>query len=118
MEKTLAKKESSSREKFFTLIKKLFSKEMENTEDIVRITGIECMFSEYLNIQTQEEVQKEFDAGKEMPVLAGIPIAIKDNIVTKDLKTTCASKILSNFIPVYDATVIENIKKNNMIIIE
>ena len=34
---------------------------MENTEDIVRITNVECMFSEYLNIQTQEEVQKEFE---------------------------------------------------------
>lgn len=34
---------------------------MENADDIVRITGIECMFSEYLNIQTQEEVQKEFE---------------------------------------------------------
>lgn len=34
---------------------------MENTEDIVRITNIECMFSEYLNIKTEEEVQKEFE---------------------------------------------------------
>lgn len=34
---------------------------MDNTEDIVRITNVECMFSEYLNIQTQEEVQKEFE---------------------------------------------------------
>lgn len=34
---------------------------MENTEDIVRITKVECMFSEYLNIQTEEEVQKEFE---------------------------------------------------------
>lgn len=47
----------------------------------------------------------------------GIPIAVKDNIVTKDLKTTCASHILDNFIPIYDASVVEKIKENKMLII-
>lgn len=47
----------------------------------------------------------------------GIPIAVKDNIVTKDLKTTCASHILDNFIPIYDATVVEKIKAAKMLII-
>ena len=47
----------------------------------------------------------------------GIPIAIKDNICTKGLRTTAASHILDNFIPLYDATVVEKVNNANMIII-
>ncbi|MCQ4504430.1 amidase family protein, partial [Vibrio parahaemolyticus] len=48
-------------------------------------------------------------------VLAGIPIGIKDNIVTKDLLTTAASKILYNFDPIYDATVMDKVYQADMI---
>ena len=50
-------------------------------------------------------------------VLAGIPVGVKDNIVTKDLTTTAASKMLENFVPVYNATVVDKMTQNDMIIV-
>ncbi|MDD4036699.1 MAG: Asp-tRNA(Asn)/Glu-tRNA(Gln) amidotransferase subunit GatA [Bacilli bacterium] len=60
---------------------------------------------------------KELENKEVDNILFGIPIALKDNIVTKDLKTTAASQMLNNFIPIYDAGVVEKIKAKNMIII-
>ena len=73
----------------------------------------------YITLNKEEAIKtaKELE-GKEIDnLLFGIPIAIKDNILTKDLRTTAASHILDNFIPIYDATVVEKIKEKNMIII-
>ncbi|CAM3080145.1 aspartyl/glutamyl-tRNA(Asn/Gln) amidotransferase subunit A [Lactobacillus bombicola] len=61
-------------------------------------------------ITVQEDAKPAADLDFSKNKLAGIPIAIKDNILTKDVKTTAASHILDNYIPVYDATVIERLK--------
>ena len=66
-------------------------------------------------IKQAEEIQKRIDNGEDLGNLAGIPIGIKDIICTKGVKTTCASKMLENFVAPYDATVMEKINKEEMI---
>ena len=68
-------------------------------------------------LERAKEVQKQIDAGTLTGPLAGVPVAIKDNMCTKDLLTTCSSKILYNFVPTYTAEAVLNLEKAGAVIL-
>lgn len=63
------------------------------------------------------EVQRQIDEGKMTGPLAGVPVAVKDNMCTKNLLTTCSSNILYNFVPTYSAEAVLNLEKAGAVII-
>lgn len=63
------------------------------------------------------EVERQLKKGGEIGPLAGIPVALKDNICMRGMRTTCGSRILENFFPPYDATVVEKLEQAGAIII-
>lgn len=88
-----------------------------------RIDQVEDTVKAYIT-QTRDEAMamaREVDrvraAGEDPGPLAGIPIAIKDNMCTRGTRTTCASKMLENFVPPYDATVVEKIRAARMVMV-
>ena len=86
-----------------------------------RIEDVEPKVDAYITLtkdlayKRAEELQEKLNNGEDIGVLGGVPIAIKDNICTKGVKTTCSSKMLENFVSPYDATVMEKINNENMI---
>ena len=104
-----------------TINEKLKNKEIKPIDlvneafDRIEETNLNCFIT--LNKEEAIKKAKELEEKEVDNILFGLPIAIKDNIVTKDLRTTAASHILEDFIPIYDATVITKIKEKNMIII-
>lgn len=97
---------------------------VELTEDVLsRIDEVEGEVKAYLTITREEAlaqakaVDEKIARGEEISFLEGIPGAIKDNICTKGMKTTCASKILENFVPPYDATVMTKIKEQQPVLL-
>jgi aspartyl-tRNA(Asn)/glutamyl-tRNA(Gln) amidotransferase subunit A len=63
------------------------------------------------------EVDKKITAGEEIGILEGVPVAIKDNILVKDIRATSGSKILENYTAPYDATVVEKLKTAGAVIL-
>jgi aspartyl-tRNA(Asn)/glutamyl-tRNA(Gln) amidotransferase subunit A len=80
-------------------------------EALKRIEAVESKVNSFLLVtadhalERAKQIDAKIAAGEEIGSLVGIPIGVKDNICTKGVATTCASKILQNFVPPYDATV-------------
>ena len=107
------------------LIEKLEKQEI-TSEEIVRsyydrIKEKEDKIKGYVTLLEEDAIKqaKEIDEkrknGEKLGKFAGIPMAIKDNICTKGIKTTCSSKMLENFVSPYDATIIEKLKQEDII---
>jgi aspartyl-tRNA(Asn)/glutamyl-tRNA(Gln) amidotransferase subunit A len=102
--------------------KEITSVELTN-EILTRINEVEPKVDSFLTI-TSELALKQAKAidekranGEKLSPLAGVPMAIKDNICTDGFKTTCASKMLENFVPPYNATVVDKLFNNGAIMV-
>lgn len=67
-------------------------------------------------IEMAEQAQKLIDSGNST-AMTGIPLSVKDNICTKNVRTTCASRMLENFVPIYDAYAIEKLKRQGFVML-
>jgi aspartyl-tRNA(Asn)/glutamyl-tRNA(Gln) amidotransferase subunit A len=87
-----------------------------------RIAAVDNTINAYIRVVGQEALQaatkadKRLQAGKGAP-LTGIPLALKDIFITENIETTCASKILSGFIPPYDGTAVKRLKAQDAVIL-
>ena len=105
---------------------KLDKKEISSPEltkaYLERIKNVDGKLESYITVTEEkamaaaEAAQAKIDAGEASP-LCGIPLAIKDNICTEDVKTTCASKMLENFIPPYNATVMDKLESQDIVML-
>ncbi len=88
------------------------------TESVLnRIKAVDDKVKAYISVtedtayRQAEEADRHIKSGKSFSPLLGIPIAVKDNMCTDGIKTTCASAILKDFVPPYDATVVQRLKQ-------
>jgi aspartyl-tRNA(Asn)/glutamyl-tRNA(Gln) amidotransferase subunit A len=109
--------------KAHTLLKEKQISSQELTQSVLdRIDAVEEHVGAYITVDREmalaqaKVADKEISRGNILP-LTGIPLALKDLICTKGLRTTCASRILENFVPPYDATVVKKLKKQGTVIV-
>jgi len=107
LSKLLCEKKTSSRE-----IAESFIKRINETDKIIKSY---ITFDEERLIKQAEDSDSRRAAGKPLSLFDGIPVAIKDNINTSGIRTTCASKILENFIPPFNAAVYEKLLEKGII---
>ena len=107
-----------------SLIKKKEISSKELTESVLeRIDAVEPKINAYITVDTKKALEQADQAdrliakGNILSPLTGIPLSIKDLICTKGMKTTCASRMLENFIPPYDAFVIKKLKEAGAVIV-
>lgn len=97
-----------------TELTKSYLNEIEKSNDelnaYVNITGEEAL-------KTAEQVDKKIADGEEIGMLEGVPMTLKDNISTKGIETTCCSKILTGYKPIYNATVWDELANQNAVML-
>ncbi len=113
---------SSSEQRKALLNKEVSSEELVNevykkVETVDKEIGAYNSLTKDFAIETAKKVDEKIRKGEELPPLAGIPLALKDNINLKGYPTTASSKILANFVSPYDATVTKKLKSNMIPII-
>ena len=92
-------------------------------EYLKRIEKLEPQLQSFLYItkdlalETAKQVDEKISRGEEINLLEGIPIGVKDNMSTRGIPTTCASRILENFVPSYESTVTSKLKEQGAIIV-
>ncbi len=90
---------------------------------LARIVELEKEINSFVTVDSEgalkqaEEIQRKIDAGELTGPLAGVPVAIKDNMCVDGMLTTCSSKILNNFVSAYTATAVEKLKEAGAVII-
>ena len=82
-----------------------------------RTNANSCCSPPSAHFEAAERVDKKIANGEDPGLLAGVPVAVKDVILTKGVRSTCGSRILEHYIPPYDATAIERIEAAGGVIV-